>query len=78
MEKFLKQILNKLDSLEADVKELKQLKPKIEESHQWLEALYTADRFHKADIDRLEHKIATVEGVLNSVANSLEPIKKTQ
>lgn len=52
MEKFLKQILNKLDSLDADVKELKQLKPKIEESHLWLEALYTADRFHKADIDR--------------------------
>ncbi|MDA8211958.1 MAG: hypothetical protein M0021_08785 [Clostridia bacterium] len=85
MEKILKQILAKLDGLESDVKGLKpqveeiySLKPKIEESHEWLGALYEANRHHKAEIDRLDHKVATVEGVLNGMANSLEPIKKAQ
>ena len=102
MEKFLKQILAKLEDMESDIKGLKTdvggikpkveelytlkpkieelyaLKPKNEESHQWLSALYHNSQVHKAEIEQMNHKVATIEGVLTGVANSLEPFKKAQ
>ena len=68
MEEVLNKILEKLDNMESDLKEIKpkveeiySLKPKIEESHQWLSAL----RY-------------IIEGVLQGFDKSLEILKKAQ
>ncbi|MHB8170821.1 MAG: hypothetical protein ACYDG6_04670 [Thermincolia bacterium] len=58
MDNILKQILSNLESLNADIKEMKpkveeiyNRKEKIDESHVWLGVLYKANEFHKAEID---------------------------
>lgn len=90
MEKTLKQILAKLNGMESDIKGLKSdihdIKPKvndlyerkvkIDESHEWLEALHHNSQVHKAEVDQINHKIVTIEGALSGVANSLEPLKR--
>lgn len=78
MERILKEILEKLEGLSSDVKEMKprldelhSLKPKIEESHEWLGALYDANKFHKADIDQVQLKIAKIEGTIKGAAKQV-------
>lgn len=79
MERKLDQILAKLEKLEkieSDIEELKALKPKIEESHQWLSILVEAKEVHKAEIHQMGNKIDIITGVLTGFNNSLEPIHK--
>jgi len=71
--------------MESDLKEIKpkveeiySLKPKIEESHQWLSALRYSSEFHKAEVDRMDNKVALIEGVLQGFDKSLEILKKAQ
>lgn len=68
MDKILKQLLEKMEEMSADIKEMK---PKVEESHTWLAALYKANEFHKADIDQMQHKIAKLEGSLKGAAKQI-------
>ena len=88
MEKILKQILTKLDGIESKVNELYERKDKIDElyerkdkideSYAWLSAMHHSNQVHKAEIDQINHQIATIEGALTGVADSLEPLKKAQ
>ncbi|MFZ5640533.1 MAG: hypothetical protein ACOY4Q_07565 [Bacillota bacterium] len=64
--------------LENDFTQLNQLKPKIEESHQWIGALVDNKETRNAEIDNLNHKVARVEGVLQGFADSLEPFRKAE
>ncbi|MDA8235349.1 MAG: hypothetical protein M0Z31_11205 [Clostridia bacterium] len=68
----------RIDNLENKVDELYSLKPIIIESHQWLSTLIENKEFQKAEMDRLEHKINTVEGVLTGFDKSLDTLKKAQ
>jgi len=54
------------------------LKPKVDESHKWIRTLIENKDFQKAEMDKLQHKVAVVEGVLHGFADSLEPVKKAQ
>lgn len=88
MEKLLKEILAKLNNLEEDMKDFKQskvmikeiydLKPKIEESHRWLSTLVEYKEIQKAEMDSLKIDVAKVTGVLKGFDNSLELLKKAE
>ncbi len=65
-------------SVREDHKAIKELKLKVDESHQWIRTLVENKDIQKAETDKLQHKVAAVEGVLQGFANCLEAVKKAQ
>ena len=72
MEKLLREIIQKINTLETTVLGIK------DEHGHMLRAILGNKEVNKAEMDKLQIKVATVEGVLNGFANSLESIRKTQ
>ncbi|MBU7007184.1 hypothetical protein [Phosphitispora fastidiosa] len=78
MESKMDGMESKMDGMESKLNELYERKDKIDESHEWLSAMHYSNQVHKAEVDRLNLKVATVEGALVGMSNSLDPFKKAQ
>lgn len=82
-DKSIKEVTILVKGHDKSIKELttvvnEGLKPKLDESHMWIRTLIENKDFQKAELDKLQHKVAVVEGVLHGFADSLEPVKKAQ
>lgn len=72
MEELLRKIVKKINTLETTVLGMQ------DEHGQMLRAILENKEVNKAEMDKLQIKVATVEGVLNGFANSLDSIRRTQ
>lgn len=68
MEKMLKEILNKLNTIEEDIK---YIKVQQNEHGQLLSSLEHKANEHKALLDQLNHRTANIEGKLKTLEKDL-------
>ncbi len=61
---FRSDFTKQLDGVKGRLSEVEKLKLLVEESHQWIRILVENKEVQKAEMDNLNHKVATVEGVL--------------